>query len=481
MSKKDIFGDEQFDRNTSDFTSLFEGSLHSVSKKLEVGQKIKGEILSIGKEEVFVATGTLNDGVAMKNELLNAEGIFPYSVGDTIELYVNQARGSDVRLSLKPTGKNLAEGLEDAYHLKLAIEGKVAEVVNGGFRVQLQGKLAFCPISQMDSRRIEKPEEYIGKKFEFMITKFEGGRNIVVSRRKFLDEERQASESTLLETVKPGQIVKGVVIRLEKFGAFIEIAPSIEGLAHISELKWSRIQDPSEAVQVGQQVQAKVLKIENEGGRLKISLSVKQAEGEPWENLPKDIQIGSLINGKVTRCMKFGAFVEITPGIEGLIPLSEMSYTKRVLRSDELFKEGDTISVLIKDINPDDKKVLLSLKDAGSDPWSMVPQNFPVSSVHKGKVTRREPYGLFVQIAEGIIGLLPKNKAQENAEFPFEKIKLGEEISIQIHEIKFEERKISLSVPQDPDAELWKTFSPTTNGTAMGTLGDQFKTLFKKG
>ena len=480
---QDIFGDNFNSKGSSnsesDFSSMFENSMMNVSKKLEVGQKIVGEILTIGKDEVFVSTGTLNDGVVLKSELLDSEGSLKYKLGDSIELYVCKVKDSDVLLSTKPTTKNLIENLEDAHDMMLPVEGKVAEVVNGGFRVQLKGKLAFCPISQMDSKRIDKPEDYIGKKFQFIITKFEGGRNIVVSRRKQLDEERQISESTFLDTVKPGKILKGVVSRLEKFGAFVEVAPCVEGLVHISELKWSRIQDPTDAVQIGQQVEVKVLKIEDEGGRLKISLSLKQAEGEPWSRLPQDLQPGKVVSGKVTRCMKFGAFVEIAPGIEGLVPLSEMSYTKRVLRSDELFKEGDTIAVMIKDLHLEEKKVLLSLKDAGNDPWAMVSIKYPTGSLHKGKITRREPYGLFVQLEEGVIGLLPKAKAQEQAEFPFEKLKLGDEVIVQISEIKFEERKLSLGVPQDPDAEVWKSFSPSPSAS-FGTFADQFTTLFKK-
>ena len=194
-------------------------------------------------------------------------------------------KGSDIQLSPNPTAKNLAEDLEDAFDKMLAVEGKVAEVCNGGFRVQLKGKLAFCPISQMDTRRIEQPEIYLGNRYEFKITKFEeGGRNIVVSRRKVLEEERELSLGAFTEERKPGDVVQGRVTRLEKFGAFIEIAPGLDGLAHVSELAWSRVGDPSEVLKVGQDVSVKILKIETlDDGKLRISLSLKQVGAEPWK------------------------------------------------------------------------------------------------------------------------------------------------------------------------------------------------------
>jgi small subunit ribosomal protein S1 len=476
----DLFDDDDNQNDSNEFAQLFEASLGDVGKKLSVGDKIKGEILSIGKEDVFVSTGTMDDGVAQRTELLNAEGQFTHKVGDVLDLFVTQVRGSQVFLSPKPTAKNMADDLEDAFDMMLPIEGRVTESVNGGFRVSLMGKTAFCPISQMDSRRIEDPAVYIGKKFEFLITQFDK-RNIVVSRRKLLDEQKELSQASFADDHKPGDVLQGVVTRIEKFGAFVEVAPGLEGLVHISEVGWARLSDPSEAVRVGQQVQVKMLKTEAVQGRLNISLSIKQAAPAPWENMPDHIREGNVVTGRVTRCMKFGAFVELAPGIEGLVPLSEMSYTKRVVRSDEVIKEGETVSVLIKEIRSDERRLLLSVKDAGQDPWSMASQKFPEGAVVKGRIERREPYGLFVKLDEGVTGLLPKSKAMENPEFPFEKLKNGDEVTVQVAELRVADRRISLAVPSDPDAEIWKGFAANVQGaTAMGTLGDQFAALFKK-
>ena len=478
----DLFDDDDIDSSSDDFAKMFEDSSKAVSRTVKAGDKIKSEILIIGKEDVFVTTGTMDDGVVLKRDLIDKDGNFLYKVGDEIDLFVTQVKGSQIFLSPKPTGKNLADDLEDAFDMMLSVEGKVTEAVNGGFRVELMGKTAFCPISQIDLRRVDDPSQYIGKKFDFMITQFQT-RNIVVSRRKLLEQEKNLSVDVFIQDHRAGDTLSGVVTRLEQFGAFIEVAPGLEGMAHISEIAWSRLNHPNEALALGQEVQAKVLKIEDANGRLSISLSIKQATPAPWENLPEQIREGAKIEGKVTRLMKFGAFVELAPGIEGLVPLSEMSYTKRVLRADEVLKEGERVLVLIKEIRPEERRLLLSVKDAGGDPWEMIHEKFPEGAVVKGKVERREPYGLFIKLEDGITGLLPRSKAMENAEFPFEKLKLGDEVTVQVAEIRAEERRISLGVPKDPEADLWKGFAGGGGAPAksMGTLGEQFKNLFASG
>jgi small subunit ribosomal protein S1 len=261
----------------------------------------------------------------------------------------------------------------------------------------------------MDSKRIEQPEEYIGKKFDFRITKFEeGGRNIVVSRRKILDEERESSLGNFASEHKAGDVVTGKVARLENFGAFIELAPGLDGLAHISELAWSRVGHPSEVLKVGQEVNVKILKIETmeSPGKLRISLSVKQTGDQPE-------------------------------------------------------------------------------RAAGEDPWALVGGKYSVGAVVSGKVERREPYGLFVKLDDQVTGLLPKSVAQGSPEFPFDKIKVGDVVVVQVAEIRPAERRISLGVPKDPGSDDWKGYTSTaaqaSTGGAFGTLGDRMKAVMEKG
>ena len=393
-----------------DFAKLLGESFKKASKKLSVGDKIRGEILVMGQEDVFVATGGQHDGVVSRRDLLDAEGKCPYKKGEIVELYVTQVRGNEIRLSKNPTDKNLAEDLEDAFDMMLPVQGRVVEVCKGGVRVNLKGKLAFCPISQLDVTRVETGEEFVGKSLEFKITKFEsGGKNIVVSRRKLLEEEREVSGGAFLEEHQDGEIVIGKVSRLEKFGAFVELAPGLDGLVHISELAWSRIGDPSEVVQPGQEIQVKILKRETLEGRVKIALSMKQAM--PKETAPS------------------------AAGVPGGTP-------------------------------------------AKPDPWS----KYAPGMLVEGTVNRREIYGLFVQLEAGITGLLHKSQIEEHPEFHFEKVKLNDKISVQIAEVRQGERRISLTLPQDPERDSWKTHvqAEPSLGTLGGAFGAQLKAALDK-
>ncbi|MGK5088241.1 S1 RNA-binding domain-containing protein, partial [Bdellovibrionota bacterium FG-2] len=329
-------------KDSGDFAQMLEGSLRKSAKKLNIGDKIKSEILVVGREEVFVSTGTATDGTVPRKDLLDKEGNLPYKTGDTIELYVTGVKRDSIFLSPNPTSKNIAEDLEDAFDMELPLEGRVAEVCKGGFRVTIKGKTAFCPISQMDNTHIEKPEEYIGKKFEFRITQFsEGGRNIIISRRKLLDEERDLTQGSFLAEHKAGDVVPGKVKRIEKFGAFVEVSPGMDGLIHVSELAWSRVGDPSEVVTVGQDLRVKILKIENLDGKAKISLSLKQTlektdmpvQTDPWAEVAGKYPVGAIVQGKVEKRELYGLFIQLEAptgqskrgGITGLLHKSRIT------------------------------------------------------------------------------------------------------------------------------------------------------------
>lgn len=400
---------------SDEFAELLRESFKKATRKLSVGDKIRGEILVLGREDVFVATGGQHDGVISRRELLDSSGNCPYKVGDTIELYVTLVRSDEIRLSKNPTDKNLAEDLEDAFDMMLPVQGRVVEVCKGGVRVNVKGKIAFCPISQLDVVRVETGEEYVGKSLEFRITKFEdGGKNIVVSRRQLLNEEREVSASSFLEEHKDGEIVTGKVARLEKFGAFVELAPGLDGLVHISELAWSRVGDPSEVLQTGQEIQVKILKRETIGDRVKISLSFKQA-------MPNDARSAK-----------------------------------------------DAVDVAAPSTAP-----------RAADPWS----KYSPGQLIEGTVNRRELYGLFVQLEPGITGLLHKSQLEEHPEFHFEKVKVNDKVTVQIAEVKRSERRISLTLPVDPERDSWKQHVQTSTaslGTMGGAFGAQLKAAMEK-
>ncbi|WP_413584830.1 S1 RNA-binding domain-containing protein [Bdellovibrio sp. HCB274] len=393
MSKKDIFGDDvDSGKSFEDFEALFaESSAGGLKTRVSVGDQIRGEILSIGKEESFVSTGTPNDGMIFTKDLMDENKEVKYHVGDMIDVVVLSTKGGEIRLAKKGALNASTDSLEDAYDMELPVTGTVTEAVNGGLRVNIQGKTAFCPISQIDSRFVSDVSEYVGRKFDFLITQFDK-RNIVVSRRKLLDLQKAEFEGAFMQKHEASAILEGRIMRLEKFGAFVELEQGVEGLVHLSELSWSRVHSPQEVVSVGQTVTVKLLKIEEVDGKLKISLSMKQADGD-------------------------------------------------------------------------------------GNPWNSVPAKFPVGTVVNGKVEKKESYGLFVNIAPGITGLLPKSKWRDHVDGQqFENKKRGDDIAVQIDEIKFEDKKISLGVPGAGEDHSWRAHQPAS-GSGFGSLGDALKGL----
>ena len=399
----DEVGFESSNEKKSDggFGALLSESLKASEKKLRVGDKIRGKILNLGSEEVFVTTGTRHDGVMSRRELLDVDGNCPYKVGDYTELYVTMVKGAEIKLSKFPTDRNMAEDLKSAYESNLPIQGRIVEVCKGGVRVNIKGKMAFCPISQIDSKHVENAEEYVGKSLEFKITEIsEGGKNIVVSRRKLLDAEREVGTASFLSETKDGDTATGRVTRLEQFGAFVELAPGVEGLVHISEIAWSRVGHPSDVLIPGQNVKVVVLKREVVNGKAKISLSIKQAT-------PREVT----------------------------------DIEKPASKKNELFAK------------------------------------FTVGQVLSGKVNRKEPYGLFVEIEPGVSGLLHKSRAQDTKEFQFDKVRVNDQLTVQIVEVKPSERQIALSLPRDDSEDEWKSSYQSNAGASLGTLGSKMAGL----
>jgi small subunit ribosomal protein S1 len=254
-------------------------------------------------------------------------------------------------------------------------------------------------------------------------------------------------------------------------------------MVHISELSWSRLEKPEEAVSPGDKLEVKVLRIESDGKRRKIALSAKQVTGDPWERLGEEIESGQKVTGKVTRCAPFGAFVEIRPGVEGLVHISELSYTRRVVHPEDIVRPGQTISVLIKEIDTKSRRVGLSLREAEGDPWLDVSERYTAGQPVSGTVEKREQFGLFIQLAPGIVGLLPKSVISRSSQASvIDKLKPGDTISVKVANVNAVERKISLSPGDGDDESDWHQFAdrPSQSGSSMGALGDKLAEALKK-
>ncbi len=354
------------------FADLFEAYNKNTDDDFKVGDKIKGDIISIGMDTVFINTGSKIDAAVNKEELMDNNGEFPYKAGDTLELYVVSANENEIRLSKALSGAGGLNILQDAFKARLPVEGKVMEECKGGFRVRVMHKTAFCPMSQMDIKYVQSPDEYLGKTFPFIITKFgEKGRNIVLSRKAILAEELKKAKDEFVKKIKQGDVLEGKVTAIMPYGIFVELFPSIEGMVHISELSWSRTDDPGKLFKKDDTVKVKIMGIEkgNKPDSPKISLSVKQITGDPWHSEMAKLKKGDKIKGIVTRCMPFGVFVEIAPGVEGLVHISEISHTKRVVRPRDEVDINEQVDVVIKEIDPEKRRISLSMRDAAGNLW----------------------------------------------------------------------------------------------------------------
>jgi small subunit ribosomal protein S1 len=445
------------------FAELFESYDGHRTERVQIGERIRGKIISVGKDTIYVDTGTKIDCVVEKNELTDENGTVPYREGDEIELYVASYDGNEIRLSKAVSGAGTLNMLRDAYDNSIPLEGKVKGQIKGGYQVEIAERRAFCPISQIDLKPADRPEQHVGKSYIFLITQFEeGGRNIVVSRRELLKREQQEAVGKFMESLIIGAELDGRVTRVMPYGVFVEIFPGVEGLVHVSEVSWSRVEKPDDVLRTGDPVKVKVLTIEKGQKRnaIKISLSVKQITGDPWEQVEGRFQIGEKVKGQVVRCAAFGAFVEIAEGIEGLVHVSEMSYTKRVLKPEEIVRVGESVAVVVKEIDIPRRRISLSLKDAEGDPWLDVPEKYRVGSSVNGTIEKKEKFGYFISLEPGVTGLLPISKIKNSLKpAHIEKLKPGDSIAVLIEEVNPSERKITLGPGDAKDEEGWKEFA----------------------
>jgi len=466
--------DEPDDSSNEDqeesFAELFESYSAGMNDDIRVGDKIHGKIISITDKAVFVDTGTKADGIVELDELRDDQGQLPYAVGDALDLFVVQANESEIRLSKAIAGVGGLNMLKEAFANAIPVEGKVIQTIKGGFQVEVLKRRAFCPISQIDTQYVENGDLYVGQTYEFRITRLaEGGRNIVLSRRDLLEIELQKVRQAFMQELAVDQVYSGRVTRLMPYGVFVELVPGVEGMVHISELSWSRLDKPEDAVSPGDKIEVKVLRIEPGQKQIKISLSAKQ------------------VGGKVVRCAPFGAFVELRPGIDGLVHISEMSYTKRVLNPQDIVQPGQMISVMVKEVDTAKRRISLSIRDAEGDPWVDVSDKFTVGQKVGATVEKKEKFGIFVTLTPGIVGLLPKSVLKESPNAGrIETLKPGDAIDVVIAAIKADERKISLGLTDSDGEDNWRNFAPkaeskSTGNSAMGSLGEMLNEALKKG
>ncbi len=487
---EDFEDDDDLDREedqSQEFAALLDSYMSETEiADIRMGDKITGEVIAIGSDSVYINTGGKEDGVIEKSELLDENGEISCRKGDRLTLYVVAAGDGEIRLSKAMSATGNADMLYEAHQSRVPVEGKVTETCKGGFRVRVMGHSAFCPVSQMDVQYVEKPETFVGATLEFLIERIEsGGRNLVVNRRRHLERLQAEEREKFLKTVTTGDIVDGRVTRIMPYGAFIELNTGVEGMAHISELGWSRVSDPSEVVKAGDQLPVKILSIEKAGGKNgspKIALSVKQAGQDPWTTISEKFKAGDKVTGRVTRCAPFGAFVELAPGIEGLVHISEMSFTRRVVKAEDVVSPGETVAVTVISVDAVNRRLSLSIREAEGDPWLTIADKLSVGKVISGTIERKADFGYFVTLAPGITGLLPKSNIEIAADpQAIDRLKVDDPIPVRIEAMDLEERKISLAPSDGGDATEWKDFSQKGRQapSGLGVLGQKLQDAMK--
>lgn len=428
--------------------------LASMPEKVRSGTVVQARVLGKSADGVLVDIGLKMEGLIPKSEFPQFEGPLPFKEGETISVLVRQveSQGNHHRVSWRSAREMSSwDKLFAAFQSQTPMEATIMKKVKGGYVVDV-GCDAFLPGSQLDLRPSHDVDAWIQKKVTVIITEMDRTKsNVVVSRRKLLEKDRARLRETTLAQLTEGQTVTGTVSNITSFGAFVDIG-GVEGLLHVSDMSWSRSEKPSACVKVGQTLELKVLKYDAATHR--ISLGLKQLKPHPWANVPAKYPVGTEIKGRVTTMTNFGAFVEIEPGIEGLVHVSEIAWKDRVVKPQDVLKAGQEITAKIILVDPAKEKLSLSIKRTGESPWHVIKANHPVGSHIKGKVTHLTPFGAFVMLPEGIEGLVHVSDMSwtKKVQHPSEVVTVGLEIEVVLMEVKVEAEKIVLSLKQlQPD------------------------------
>lgn len=362
---EDPLADTDDEASRQEFAEMLDASSAAAPAALKPGDKVTGTIIQIGEVDAFVDCGGRNELPIAVGELKDDEGNLTHQVGETITAHLQKSPDGlklTMAINLREAG---AKALAEAYEAGTPVEGKVGQTNKGGFSVDLGGTRAFCPFSQIDVRRADNPEEFVGKSYQFKILELsEDGRNVVVSRRALLQADREAQAEQTRASISLGDVLEGVVTRLVPFGAFVDLG-GIEGLVHISQISHQRVGDPSDVLREGQEVKVKVLELQNlgQGRSERISLSMKALASDPWPESAGTITPGTDVTGRVTRLVDFGVFVQLQPGIEGLIHISELA-NRRIIHPREILNENEEITVRILDVDLDRRRISLSRRQA---------------------------------------------------------------------------------------------------------------------
>jgi small subunit ribosomal protein S1 len=429
-------------------------------KRFAEGEVVTGKIISIDKDHVLVDIGYKSEGQIRIHEFKDEHGNVNAKVGDSLEVMVEwwDDENEVVVLSKEKAAKvKVWEDIKRIHDADGTIEGVITTRVKGGFSVDI-GVQAFLPGSQADLRPIRNLDDMVGKTFKFKVLKYNRKRsNIVLSRRVLLEEERESKRSRTLSSISEGKVVDGIVKNITEYGIFVDLG-GVDGLLHITDISWGRVKHPSELFKVGDEITVKILSLDLE--RERVSLGMKQLMPDPWSTATEKYPVGSRINGKVVSLTDYGAFVELEEGIEGLIHVSEMSWTRKIRHPSKVVSVGDMVEAIVLDIKPDNRRISLGMKQVVPNPWDVISEKYPEGTIIEGKIKNITDFGLFIGIDEGIDGLVHISDISwtKRIKHPSEIYKKGDSIQAKVLEIDKANERFSLGIKQlQPDP--WETVS----------------------
>lgn len=416
-------------------------------QELKAGTILNGKIIGRAGDDFLVEIGLKSEGILEKLEFDDPSSV---EIGDTIEVYLEDIEGETGTVQISKRRADRIRGWENIVATKKEgdeVRGKIMRKIKGGLLVDI-GVPVFLPASQVDIRRPSDIGAYIGKDVDAQILKIdEQRRNIVISRRKLIEDQRAEARSRVLSTLTEGDIVKGTVKNIADFGAFVDLG-GIDGLLHITDMSWGRLGHPSEVVKIEQEIEVKVLNIDRE--KEKIALGLKQKEDSPWEDIGHKYPANTRLTGVVTNIMSYGVFVKLEEGVEGLVHISEMSWTKRINHPSEMVSVGQEVDVVVLDFNSDKQEISLGIKQTEVNPWELVAEKYPPGTVVNGKVRNLTTYGAFVEIESGIDGLLHVSDLSwtKKLTHPNELLKKGEDVNCVVLEVDRAKQRVALGLKQ---------------------------------
>ncbi|MCI6539980.1 MAG: 30S ribosomal protein S1 [Bilophila wadsworthia] len=441
------------------FESALEDYLSTDFGDLEEGTIVKGEIVRVDDDNVLVDVNFKSEGQIPTAEFRDAEGNLVVKVGDRVDVFVarkNEQEGTITLSFEKAKRMQLFDQLEDVQEKNGVIKGRIMRRIKGGYTVDLGGVEAFLPGSHVDLRPVPDMDALVNQEYEFRVLKINRRRsNVIVSRRVLLEEERDSKRQDLLQTLAEGQVVTGKAKNITEYGVFVDLG-GLDGLLHITDMSWKRIRHPREMVTLGQDLELKVLSFDKDNQ--KVSLGLKQLVPDPWQDITARFPEASRHNGKVTNLVDYGAFVELEPGVEGLVHISEMSWTRKLRHPSQMVRQGDEVEVVILGVDPEKKRISLGMKQIKPNPWELVGEKYPEGTILEGVIKNITEFGMFIGIEDGIDGLIHVSDISwtKKLRHPGELYKVGDVVQAKVLTVDQENEKFTLGMKQLTE-DPWST------------------------